>query len=179
MKHTHTHSRIERELPKSVISEINNMLCEGNATYDEIKDFLSGIPVILKEVEYKLPAGETYDISRSSIGRYGKRFFDVFKSFMQIQQQAKMMVSESEECLFMEEAVSRLSISKLFQLLINTELSPNQISAILTSISKIQSAAVEREKFKQSLTKKIKKARQSKGLSAEAIEVLDSILDGE
>ena len=175
----HNHSRIQRELPTEVINIIHDMLLQGNATYDEIKDFLSGKKVVLKNVEYQIPGEHTYEISRSSIGRYGKRFFELFKDFMIIQQQAKMMVNESEDCLFMEEAVSRLSITKLFQLLMDKDLQANQISSILTSISRIQSAAVEREKFKQTITKKIHKAKDTKGLSEEAVNAIESIIMGE
>jgi len=175
----HNHSRIQRELPIEIINKIHDMLIQGNATYDEVKQFLSGEKVILKKIEYQLPDEQTYDISRSAIGRYGKRFFELFKDFMIIQQQAKMMVNESADCLFMEEAVSRLSITKLFQLLMDKNLSANQISSILTSISRIQSAAVEREKFKQTITKKIHSVKETKGLSDDAVNAIESIIMGE
>jgi len=176
----YSHSRIQREIPNSIIEIMNDMLDTGNATYEEVQSFLSGETVILKDIEYKLPDdGKTYDISRSSIGRYGKRFFDIHKDFRFMQQQAKMMVNESDDALFMEEAVSRLSISKLFKLLMENDLQAHQISTILTSISRMQSAAVIREKFKQTMTKKIKKAIKSKGLSDEAVDELESFLNGD
>ncbi len=48
------HSRISDELPEELRREVDRLLVEGNATYDEIKDFL---------------AAKGYEIGRSSIGR--------------------------------------------------------------------------------------------------------------
>ena len=71
-------SRIETELPPNIRAEVNRILLEG-ATYEEAAQYCHR---------------KGHDISRSSMGRYGKVFFETYARVKRFEDQAAALTSE-------------------------------------------------------------------------------------
>jgi hypothetical protein len=90
------HSRVLTDLPPELRREVDRLLLEPGVTYDDIREFL---------------AGRGYDISRSSIGRYGKEYLESYQRLKIAIDQAKCMKAEAGEGLALEEAVVAVASS--------------------------------------------------------------------
>jgi hypothetical protein len=170
---TRRHSSIERELPGEIREQVHRLLIE-DATYDEIRDWL---------------ASEGHDISRSAIGRYGKRFMETLRSVRQADDQAKALVSEAGgDGLVLVEAVSKLlSAAALKQA--SGKLAPKDLNFLTMAFAKLQTAVVNMERLKRSFQEDVVKkaasaaeeaARTAKkgGLSDQLVEEIKATITG-
>ena len=169
-----SHKKIRRhgkvhELPEELRKEIDDLLVEPDITYDDIAAFLKG---------------KGHDISKSSIGRYGKDFLSEYQQLRIIEDQARTLVSESGDGLILEEAGSKLFGKKIIELLMEQDIDIRKIPKLIMGFASLQRSSVAREKLKSELQDKVKDAAEtvteiakSKGLSAQAVkEIKNKIL---
>jgi hypothetical protein len=142
-KHTkhRRRSRIETELPVAVREEVHRLLLDG-MTYDDVKLYLDG---------------KGYEISRSSVGRYGKDFFEVYRDVIRYEEQAKLLVSEAGEGLMLEEAATKLLMQKVMAALVDGSADILEIPRLLSDVAKLQSSNLQREKWKEKFAEKVRK----------------------
>lgn len=162
MAKNRVHSRISDDLPDQIQREVDRLLVEGNATYDEIKEFLTG---------------KGYDISRSAIGRYGKEFVARYRELKIIEDQSKTLISKVGDGLQGEEAVNKMFVAQLARLLIEGRLDVLEVPRLVSDFAKLQSSSVLRERLKMEFAKRVEKAAdevvktaKAGGLSAERAE---------
>jgi len=164
MAQNRTHSRISAELPPEVKHEVDRLLVEDNATYDEIEAFL---------------ANKGYPISRSAIGRYGKTFVARYRELKIVEDQSRTIVSEVGHGLDGEEAVSKMFVAQLAKLLIEGQLDVIEIPRLVSDFAKLQSSSVLRERLKMEFKAKVEKTAnevvkvaKTGGLSEEKAEAI-------
>ncbi|WP_028314680.1 DUF3486 family protein [Desulfatibacillum aliphaticivorans] len=134
-------SRIETELPRDLREELHRILLEG-ATYEEA-------------CQYCKDRG--HDISRSSMGRYGKTFFEAYQAVKQFEDQAQALKSEVGEGLTLEEATSKMMLQKVMAGLVSGEADILEIPRLISDVAKLQASSVAREKLKADLAARVKK----------------------
>lgn len=157
-----THSRIERELPAEVRREVDRLLVEGNATYDEIASFLTV---------------KGYDISRSAIGRYGKDFLAQYQRLRIIEDKSRTLISEAGDGLSLEEAASKVFAQKILEALLSGDLDVLEVPRLVSDFAKLQGSTVLRERLKADFHKRVErtanevaKVAKTGGLSEEKAE---------
>lgn len=133
------HSRIIDELPPELKQEIDNLLVQGDVTYDDIKEHL---------------ASKGFDISRSSIGRYGKEFFANYRKLRIIEEKSRTLVSEAGDGMILDEAASKLFAQMILELQLEGKFDLKKNSRILADFAKLQAASIMRERMKQDFAKK-------------------------
>jgi len=136
------HSRIEKELPEELRAEVNRFLIEG-LTYEEISDYL-------KE--------KGYDISRSSVGRYGRDFLEYVRRIRMVEDKADELVSAAGDGLTLEEAASKMLLERVMAALIDGQVTQKQLSFVIGAVAQLQSSSVRREKFKAEIHEKADRA---------------------
>lgn len=141
---TRRHSKVETELSDEVKRQVDRLLIE-NATYEEIAAFL-------KE--------KGHDISKSSIGRYGKGFLNAYKRLRMIEDQSRTLKSEAGEGLVIEEAASKMFTQQVLEQLLDSGMDKKLLPKLMLSFSALQSSSVAREKFKADLQKRVVKAAE-------------------
>lgn len=129
------HARITTELPKSLIQAINERLVAGE-TYESIATYLreSG-----------------HDISKSSVGRYGKDFLSKLERLRIVKEQARTIMTEGKDgpALEMTEAATQLALQLIMERLVAAEdLRDAKSSEILKALALLERSAVQREKLK-------------------------------
>jgi len=154
------HSRVQTELPIEVRHEVDRLLLEPGVTYGELTDYLKV---------------KGYDISRSSLGRYGKEFMASYQQLRQIEDQARALVSETGEGLVLEEAASKLFTQEIVKLLIARDIDLRVIPRLVSDFAKLQSSSIQRERIKAEFGKRVEKTAdeatkvaKAHGLSAAA-----------
>jgi len=169
-KHTkhRRRSRIETELPVEVREDVHRLLLDGT-TYDDVKTYLDG---------------KGYEISRSSIGRYGKDFFEVYRDVMRFEEQSKLLVTEAGEGMMLEEATTKLLMQKVMAALVDGTADILEIPRLLSDVAKLQSSNVQREKLKAEIEKRVRRraiedaaeaageAAKTAGVSEETIQII-------
>lgn len=152
-----THSRIERELPAEVRREVDRLLVEGNATYDEIASFLTA---------------KGYDISRSAIGRYGKDFLAQYQRLRIIEDKSRTLISEAGDGLSLEEAASKVFAQKILEALLSGDLDVLEVPRLVSDFAKLQGSTVLRERLKMDVKKRVEKAVETveKTLTKKAVD---------
>jgi len=152
-----THSRIERELPAEVRREVDRLLVEGNATYDEIASFLTV---------------KGYDISRSAIGRYGKDFLAQYQRLRIIEDKSRTLISEAGDGLSLEEAASKVFAQKILEALLSGDLDVLEVPRLVSDFAKLQGSTVLRERLKMDVKKRVEKAVETveKTLTKKAVD---------
>jgi hypothetical protein len=158
-----SHTKIRRhgkvhELPEEVRKEVDTLLIE-NATYEEISEYLKS---------------KGYDISKSSVGRYGKDFLNQIREIRIIEDQAKTITSNSDDVMALEEAGTKLFAKQIIEMLLANRININKIPRIVSDFARLQSSSVLRERMKAEFRKKAEKAfkkaeRQMKKLSKEEL----------
>ena len=138
---TRRHSKVETELSPEIKTQVDRLLIE-NATYEEIAEFLKT---------------KGHDISKSSIGRYGKEFLNVYKRLRMIEDQSKTLVSEAGSGMVLEEAASKIFSQQIIEMLLDAGMEPKNLPKLAMAFSMLQSSSVSREKFKSDLKKKMDK----------------------
>ncbi|KJR41905.1 hypothetical protein MCHI_002196 [Candidatus Magnetoovum chiemensis] len=137
-KKTRKRSKVTTELPQELRQEIDRLLIEG-MTYEDISEFLKS---------------KGYDISKSSIGRYGKDFLNEVRRLRIIEDQARTLVSEAGEGTRLIEAAEKLISRQLIELLLDNGVSALQLPKMVGEFAKLQTSTVVREKFKSDLKTK-------------------------
>ena len=127
-----TRSRIESDLPKELREEVHRLLIE-DATYEDISLYCKA---------------KGHDISRSSVGRYGKPFLQAYKKVLQFEDQSRILKSEVGEGLLLDEAISKLLMQKVMDALLDGEMDILQVPRLLSDVAKLQSSNIQREKAK-------------------------------
>lgn len=136
------HSRIETELPADLREALNRLLLEG-ATYEEACAFCQE---------------RGHDISMSSMGRYGKRFFEAYQAVKQFEDQARVLTSGPGQGLSLEEATSKMLLQRVMAGLISGEVDVKEMPRVISDVAKLQAASVARERFKADVAAKARKA---------------------
>ncbi|MFH2012505.1 MAG: phage protein Gp27 family protein [Pseudomonadota bacterium] len=162
-KHTkiRRHSKVEDELPPEIRKEVNRLLIEGEI-YEDISDYLKG---------------QGHDISRSSIGRYGKDFLNEYRKLLIIEDKSKILVSEvGGDGMVLEEAVAKKMAATLLELLLEEGIDIKETPRIISDFAKLQSSSTSRERAKMEFKKKaetacknIKQKASKAGLSPEVM----------
>lgn len=160
---THTkirrHSKVDTDLPQEVRAQVDRLLIE-NATYEDISAFLKG---------------QGHDISKSSIGRYGKAFLVSYQRLRIIEDQSRSLVSAAGDGLVLEEAGGKLMAKRIIEILLEKDIDLKKVPDLAIGLASLIKANVGREKFKTDLSTKITKTADAvqkivkrSGLSDEA-----------
>lgn len=136
------HSRVQTDLPPEIRAEVNRLLLEPGVTYEDIRVFL---------------LGKGYDISHSSIGRYGKEYLATLQRLKIAIDQAKAMKGEFGEGLALEEAVANLALQQVMEGLMKGEVNAAEIPKLLGQIAQLQSSSVRREQFKAEVKEEVRR----------------------
>lgn len=158
-------SKVETELPKEVRDEVDRLLIES-ATYEEISEFLKS---------------RGFDISKSSIGRYGKNFLNLYRDIRILEDKSRAITSESGEGMSLEEAASKLFTKQILELLISGEFDLSEKTRIIGDFAKLQSSSVAREKLKSDYRKKADAAVESirkKNIPEETLQEIEESIYG-
>lgn len=155
-----SHTKIRRhgkvhELPQEVRTEVDDLLVEPGITYEDIVEFLKS---------------KGYDISQSSIGRYGKEYLATYQQLRIVEDQARTLVSEAGDGLVLEEAGAKLFAQKIVELLMEEDVDIQKIPKLMMGFAALQRSSVAREKMKADIQKKIlRKAEQNKDMSKDEL----------
>jgi hypothetical protein len=156
-------SRIETDLPAEVRESLNRLLLEG-ATYEEASLWCKS---------------KGYDISRSSVGRYGKAFFEAYQNIKRFEDQSRAIASTVDDGMPMEEAVGKMLLQKVMAALVDGSADITENSRLIADVAKLQSAHVQMAKWKRELETRAQKAAQAVttmvkkgGLSDEAADAI-------
>ena len=158
-----THSRISG-LPKGLREAIDDALLRG-VTYDEIVAWL---------------AGKGAEVSRSSVGRYGKEFSKRLERLAQVRDQTKAIVQEvsGRPATEMHEAANLLAVQQIFERLLDAkdEIDEANIVELIKAVAQLEKSAVWRERAKlafkrqaETAAKKIEEIGEKEGLSPEIL----------
>lgn len=129
------HSKITSILPKELVEAINQQLVSG-ATYEQIAEFVRN---------------EGHEISKSSVGRYGKNFMSKMERLRVVKEQAKAICTESQDkpALEMTEAATQLALQLIMERLVITEnLNDAKSGELFKALALLERSAVAREKLK-------------------------------
>jgi len=146
-------SKVETELPRQIKEELNRLLLEG-ATYEDAALYLQK---------------NGFDISRSSIGRYGKVFLEAYQKIIQFEDQSRALASEVGEGMLLEEATTKLLLQKVMGAIVDGSYDVLEIPRIISDVAKLQISNVQREKLKAEFETRAKKA---------ASQVRDAVVSG-
>ncbi|GAB6170771.1 hypothetical protein JCM15765_02490 [Paradesulfitobacterium aromaticivorans] len=134
------HSKVVTELPKELVEAVNKRLVEGT-TYQEITDWLN-------------ETGQ--QISRSSVGRYGKDFLSKLERLKVVKDQAKAIVEADPDApaTEMHEAANQLAVQLIMETLMNVpDLKGAKITELMQVLARLERSAVAREKLKYEFNK--------------------------
>jgi len=142
---THTksrrRSRIETELPIELRQDVDRLLLEG-ATYEEIAEHLKV---------------RGYNISRASIGRYGKEFFEAYGAIKRFEDQARAITAGAADGMPMEEAVGKMILQKVMAGLMDGTANVTENARLISGVASLQNAHVRMNVWKDDLEKRAKK----------------------
>jgi hypothetical protein len=135
------------ELPADIRKSVDNLLVEPGIGYEDIAEYLKQ---------------KGHDVSKSSIGRYGKDFLAAYQRLRIIEDQSRALISDAGgDGLILEEAGSKLAAKKMIELLLSDDVGIKKIGDIAQGIASLQRASVAREKFKQDLKEKLQKTAEA------------------
>lgn len=158
-------------LPPEIRDEIDRKLIAGR-TYDEIAEWLQD---------------QGYDISRSTVGRFGHEFFKVWQVVRKNELKAKAFAGEDADALDLEQAVSKMLMSEVFDQVTEGKVKNlKDVSNTLKSVAQLQRSSVFRERYRKEIqeeanrkaAKAAKDVARQEGLSEEAISRIDDYLKG-
>jgi hypothetical protein len=156
-------------LPPDIRDAIDRKLITGE-TYDEIADWLQD---------------QGYDISRSTVGRFGHDFFKVWQVVRKNELKAKAFCGEDIDALDLEQAVSKMLMSEVFEQVVDNKVKNlKTVSDVLKSVAQLQRSSVYRERYRDEIRKaamaeaaqKARAAGRAAGLSDEALNEIDRAL---
>jgi len=153
-------------LPEQVRQELEKKLIRGGfGRYEELAEWLRD---------------QGYEISKSSVHRYGKKFEDRLRALKVATDQAKAIAEASEDDAgAMNDAIIRLVQTKTFELLVELETDNKSLPRIGQMVAKLAQAAVRQKKWQTEMEHKAREtafeeAAQAveKGATAEQIRAL-------
>lgn len=136
------HSRITDDLPEDIRREVDRLLMEESATYDDIRDFL---------------ASKGHDISRSAIGRYGKGFMNHVRRLRIIEDKSRTLVSDAGDGMVLEEAAAKIFSQQIIELLMEEDFEVKNLPRIISDFAKLQTSSALRERMKHEIAKAVEK----------------------
>ena len=83
-----------------------------------------------------------FQISRSSIGRYGKTFFEAYQQVKRFEDQSRALQSDVGDGLLMEEAATKLLLQKVMGALIDGSADILEIPRIISDVARLQQSSV-------------------------------------
>jgi len=121
-------------LPDEIRQELEKRLIQGGfAGYVELAEWLSE---------------QGFEISKSSVHRYGKKFEDKLRALKVATDQAKAITEASEDDAgAMNDALIRLVQTKTFELLVELEAEDKSLPRIGQMVAKLAQAAVRQKKW--------------------------------
>ena len=130
-------------MPDEVRQELEKRLIQGGfAGYVELAEWLNE---------------QGFEISKSSVGRYGKNFKNRLQALKVATDQAKAIVEASEDDAgAMNDAIIRLVQTKTFELLVELEADNKDLPRIGQMVAKLAQAAVRQKKWQQEMEGKIR-----------------------
>ena len=134
------HSKITSILPDGLVKAINERLVAGE-TYESIAEYIRA---------------QGHEISKSSIGRYGKDFLSKLERLRVVKEQARTIVSENKDgpALEMTEAATQLALQLIMERLVAVDnLNSAKDGEILKALALLERSAVQREKLKMDASK--------------------------
>jgi intein-encoded DNA endonuclease-like protein len=160
------HTKVTTELPLSVRDEVDRLLIE-NSTYEEISMFL-------KE--------KGYDISKSSIGRYGKEFLNTYRKIKIIEQKSSALISNQGHGMILEEAVTKLFTQQILEMLLEENVDLSDKSRLISDFAKLQASSATREKLKKNYRDRaenaIKTIQKIKNVPEEVLKEIEESIYG-
>ncbi len=129
------HSKITSILLDGLVKAINERLVAGE-TYESIAEYIRA---------------QGHEISKSSIGRYGKDFLSKLERLRVVKEQARTIVSENKDgpALEMTEAATQLALQLIMERLVAVDnLNSAKDGEILKALALLERSAVQREKLK-------------------------------
>jgi hypothetical protein len=161
MAHVRKRYKVETELPRQLREQLNRLLLEG-MTYEEGEAWCKS---------------QGYDIGKSSIGRYGKAYFEAYQKIIQFEDQSRALTSAVDEGMPMEEAVGKMLLQKVMAALVDGSADITENSRLLSDVAKLQSAHIHMNRWKGELEKKARKAvanieKKSKHIDAETLRII-------
>lgn len=139
------HSKITSILPKELVEAINQQLVSG-VTYEQIAEFVRN---------------EGHQISKSTVGRYGKTFMSKLERLNIVREQAKTICTENKDrpSLEMTEAATQLALQLIMERLVITEnLDDAKSGELFKALALLERSAVAREKLKLETKRKADEA---------------------
>ena len=141
------HSKID-QLPQEIVTAVNDAIVNKRKTYKEIEQWLKA---------------DGYQVSESSVQRYGQNFLAKLERISVAREQAKSIIETSGNLKTeMGEATSTVAFQLLMDMLINTEadkVDKNTLNAIKT-LATLERSSVSREKLKLSYDKGVTAAAE-------------------
>lgn len=132
-KHVKTQSKIEKKLSAQDREELDRLMQEEGYTYAQIKEWCNK---------------KGYDISQSSVARYGKKFFEAYENLNKFERLSKILAGEADSTLSMESSISRLLLHDMFKAVINGEVDVTEQLQFISTFSALQNSSVRRETVK-------------------------------
>jgi len=145
MARRRAHSKIETELPPELIEKVNAFLATPGKTYQDVVDYLQD---------------EGYEISHSSVGRYGKRFLSRLEKIKTAREQAKVIVNEAGDRPTSEltEATNQVAIQMILETLLDIEsidLDDIKLKDLFKSVALLERSAADRDKIKMEYRQRV------------------------
>jgi hypothetical protein len=121
-------SRIARELPPEVREQLHDRLSDGRYTYDDVVEWLDEVG---------------YDISRSSVARYGKGFMARLAALRQRREQAAAIVDDARgKGLELHEAANTIAVDMITGALMSADgfkgMEPDKLLKMLAALQTAQ-----------------------------------------
>lgn len=136
------HSSVSDDLPKEVREQVDRLLIEPKITYEDIQKFLKN---------------QGHEISKSAIGRYGKKFLAVYQQLRVIEDKSKALVSQAGDGMVLEEAASKLFAQMILEAQMSGKIDITKLPRIVSDFAKLQQSVVLRERLKKDFADKIKR----------------------
>lgn len=163
----------------------------------EVKVWLDGALADGGFANYKLLAEELkargYDISKSSVHRYGKQFEERLSALKMVTEQARAVVEAApDDENVINDALTRLVQEKLFTILQEMEVNPGKvnISSLAKAIAELGKSSVTQKKWaaevqketearmRAEAAKKVDSVGKEKGLSTDTISAIKTSILG-
>lgn len=167
-----SHSKVS-QLPPELLEAVENQFRAG-ITYQQITDYLNSLG---------------HEVSRSSVNRYGQKFFAKVEQLNIFQERIKIIADQSKgnSALEMIDATNQMALQVIMEYLIELEsLEGAKATEIFKALALLQRGTVQVEKMKMDIKKKAdeavknieSKAKTSKNLDAETVAFLKEQIYG-
>ncbi len=128
-----SHGKID-ELPEEIRNRVENMLLEG-FRYQEIAEYLQA---------------NGYDVSYSSVFRFGRPFIKRFESVRMAKEFAQLLTEDNAErpSTELHEANNAIASQLLMELMVDEKMPPEKKIKMLKTVASLQQAQVQNERLK-------------------------------